>query len=75
MAFLAVLAAVGSGYQAAIMAPTEILAEQHHANLRRLLDQMEAIAPAGGARCAALRAGECGRGCLRGVLWTWAWIG
>jgi ATP-dependent DNA helicase RecG len=32
------LAAVRSGYQAAIMAPTELLAEQHAANLRRLFE-------------------------------------
>lgn len=36
----AMLAAVRSGYQAAIMAPTEILAEQHHANLQRLFEPL-----------------------------------
>ena len=32
--------AVKNGYQAAMMAPTEILAEQHHAGLSRLLEPM-----------------------------------
>ena len=34
VALLAVLRAVGSGHQAALMAPTEILAEQHYRNFR-----------------------------------------
>lgn len=37
VAFAAMLAAVASGYQAALMAPTEILAEQHYRSLARLL--------------------------------------
>ena len=41
VAFLALLAAAGSGYQGAIMAPTEILAEQHFANLQRVLARMQ----------------------------------
>jgi ATP-dependent DNA helicase RecG len=36
VAFSAALRAVGSGCQAAIMAPTELLAEQHHASFQRL---------------------------------------
>ena len=38
VALFAMLLAVESGYQAALMAPTEILAEQHDRNLRALLD-------------------------------------
>src|SRR5205807_842571 len=34
VALHAMLVACGSGYQAALMAPTEILAEQHYLNLR-----------------------------------------
>ncbi len=40
VAAAAMLAAVRSGYQAAMMAPTEILAEQHYANLHALFDPM-----------------------------------
>jgi ATP-dependent DNA helicase RecG len=36
VAFSAALRAVASGFQAAIMAPTELLAEQHHASFQRL---------------------------------------
>ncbi len=38
IAAAAMLAAVRCGYQAALMAPTEILAEQHYINLHRLFD-------------------------------------
>ena len=37
VALAAVVTACGSGYQAALMVPTEILAEQHYLNLRSLL--------------------------------------
>ncbi|HEY4669981.1 MAG TPA: helicase-related protein, partial [Tepidiformaceae bacterium] len=37
VAFAAILAAVASGHQAALMAPTEILAEQHYRSFARLL--------------------------------------
>jgi ATP-dependent DNA helicase RecG len=40
VAFEAVVIAVENGYQAAIMAPTEILAEQHYINARRILGQL-----------------------------------
>ena len=38
IAALAALQAVGSGYQVALMAPTEILAEQHHRKLIQWID-------------------------------------
>ena len=38
VALLAMVTACGSGCQAALMVPTEILAEQHYLNMRRLLD-------------------------------------
>jgi ATP-dependent DNA helicase RecG len=40
VAVLAMLGAVESGYQAAIMAPTEILAEQHYYSVTDLLDPL-----------------------------------
>lgn len=38
VALLTMLVAVESGYQAALMAPTEILAEQHHRTFTRLIE-------------------------------------
>jgi ATP-dependent DNA helicase RecG len=40
VATLAVLTAVEAGYQAAVMAPTEILAEQHYLTFRQLLEPL-----------------------------------
>ncbi len=40
VAAAAMLAAVRCGYQAALMAPTEILAEQHYTNFRRLFQPL-----------------------------------
>ncbi len=41
VALFAMLLAVENGFQAALMAPTELLAEQHHASLRDLLRALE----------------------------------
>src|SRR5262249_9440368 len=41
VAFEAVVIAVENGYQAALMAPTEILAEQHFINARRILERLK----------------------------------
>ncbi|MCL4474641.1 MAG: ATP-dependent DNA helicase RecG [Nitrospirae bacterium] len=40
VALMAMLSAVECGYQAAIMAPTEILAEQHYLNIHRLVEDL-----------------------------------
>lgn len=40
VALIAVLIAIESGYQAAFMAPTEILAEQHYLNFYQLMNQL-----------------------------------
>jgi ATP-dependent DNA helicase RecG len=55
VAVLAILAAVESGAQAALLAPTEILARQHHATLLKQLDSI-------GVRVAILTGREKGRG-------------
>jgi ATP-dependent DNA helicase RecG len=63
---IAMLIAVESGYQAAFMAPTEILAEQHYLTFRRLLARtghrttLLSAAVKGKERTAALRAVESG---------------
>ena len=41
VALMSMLLAVDNGYQACMMAPTEILARQHFATIRRMLDGME----------------------------------
>ena len=41
VALMAMLLAIGNGYQTCIMAPTEILAEQHLATFRHLLGNMD----------------------------------
>lgn len=41
VALMAMLIAIGNGYQACIMAPTEILAEQHLATIRQMLGNMD----------------------------------
>ncbi len=40
VAFICMLLVVGSGAQAALMAPTEILAQQHYANLKKFAEAM-----------------------------------
>jgi ATP-dependent DNA helicase RecG len=40
VALMAALLAVENGYQTAIMAPTELLAEQHYLNIHRLCEQL-----------------------------------
>lgn len=40
VAFMSMLIAIGNGFQACMMAPTEILAEQHFATIRKFLRQM-----------------------------------
>jgi len=52
VAVAALLVAVQGGYQGALMAPTEVLAEQHHLSLRNLLGDLSVPDPArlGGER-------------------------
>jgi len=55
VALLAMLLAAESGHQAALMAPTEILAEQHARNFRALLDERREVALLTGSLGAAER--------------------
>jgi ATP-dependent DNA helicase RecG len=41
VALLTMLMAIDNGFQAALMAPTEILAQQHYENIKPLLDKMK----------------------------------
>ncbi|NNE95138.1 MAG: ATP-dependent DNA helicase RecG [Acidimicrobiales bacterium] len=45
VAVSAMLTAVDGGHQGALMAPTEVLAEQHHLGIRRLLEGLEVPEP------------------------------
>ncbi len=58
IALYAMVVACGSGYQAAFMAPTEILAEQHYLNLHPVLDSLgiEAVLLKGGTGAKQRRA-------------------
>ncbi len=61
VAFLALLAAAGSGHQGALMAPTEVLATQHAKSLSALLASLPAQLPGGRRRptCALVTGGVC----------------
>ncbi len=70
VALFAILLAAESGFQSALMAPTELLAEQHHEEIRRLLQgpglDLEVVLlrgrmPAGERREALAALGEGGR--------------
>ncbi len=58
VAVQAMVLACGSGYQAALMAPTEILAEQHYRTMKGLLEplKLSVVLVSGGGRAAARKA-------------------
>lgn len=49
VALLSMLQAVDAGYQAVLVAPTQVLAEQHYANIRSRLQQIADAGPQGGS--------------------------
>jgi ATP-dependent DNA helicase RecG len=62
VALHAMVMACGSGYQAALMAPTEILAEQHYRNLSGMLEALglKVVLMRGGDKAAAKKAQAAG---------------
>ena len=54
VALLAMLRAVEAGAQAALMAPTEVLAKQHHRTLSRLSPEPVALLTGGGEGAGAV---------------------
>ncbi|WP_153047926.1 DEAD/DEAH box helicase, partial [Streptococcus suis] len=56
VAGLAMFAAVSAGMQAAIMVPTEILAEQHYQSFRQLFPDLSIALLTGGMKVAERRA-------------------
>jgi ATP-dependent DNA helicase RecG len=78
VAVQAMVLACGSGYQAALMAPTEILAEQHYLTMKKLLEPLgvSVVLVSGGGRAAARKAvrGQVASGAAQVVIGTHAII-
>ena len=55
VALIAALIMIRNGHQVALLAPTEILVEQHHARIRQLLDDSVVVARAAGSMAAGER--------------------
>ncbi|THI83803.1 MAG: ATP-dependent DNA helicase RecG [Nitrospira sp. CG24A] len=78
VAVQAMVLACGSGYQAALMAPTEILAEQHYRTMKSLLEPLglSVVLVSGGGRAVARKAirGQVASGTAQVVIGTHAVI-
>ena len=72
VALLAALVAMENGLQVAFMAPTEILAEQHFLNIRRLLEPSRFRVGAADRRDAGAEAARAAGGARRRALSTWS---